>query len=394
MIAWFKWLYALLIADVFLIGQIPIVGGINLFQVTAILMLLTYFSMEKKLLVDKWLILYGLFVFCFFISAVLTGYESGFFKFVRSQLIGCYTLYLATYVLIKRNISWNYLLYPLVIIGVVDTIATLCQANGIPVQNPLLNYFVIDVEQEELLSSNLNILGLSVSGLYANPVFNGHNLLVFCIASLFLLFKDDKRLQYLGIIASTIILVGLFFCQQRGAFFISIAIWMFMVYRYISRRLNSKFLTMLLFVVVLLFIASHIIGFLESSDSRLISDSDSGREMLLRESINYYIKHPLSGGYAACIHLLGRPSHNLLVSAFLAGGLVGGIVLLSLLWQLLILAIKNIRAESVISPISFLFLGLLADSMVHNSGFVEGDPSTFLAMALLVYTLTNYRNCI
>lgn len=145
MIAWFKWLYALLIADVFLIGQIPIVGGINLFQVTAILMLLTYFSMEKKLLVDKWLILYGLFVFCFFISAVLTGYESGFFKFVRSQLIGCYTLYLATYVLIKRNISWNYLLYPLVIIGVVDTIATLCQANGIPVQNPLLNYFVIDV---------------------------------------------------------------------------------------------------------------------------------------------------------------------------------------------------------------------------------------------------------
>lgn len=49
MIAWFKWLYALLIADVFLIGQIPIVGGINLFQVTAILMLLTYFSMEKKL---------------------------------------------------------------------------------------------------------------------------------------------------------------------------------------------------------------------------------------------------------------------------------------------------------------------------------------------------------
>ena len=239
MIAWFKWLYALLIADVFLIGQIPIVGGINLFQVTAILMLLTYFSMEKKLLVDKWLILYGLFVFCFFISAVLTGYESGFFKFVRSQLIGCYTLYLATYVLIKRNISWNYLLYPLVIIGVVDTIATLCQANGIPVQNPLLNYFVIDVEQEELLSSNLNILGLSVSGLYANPVFNGHNLLVFCIASLFLLFKDDKRLQYLGIIASTIILVGLFFCQQRGAFFISIAIWMFMVYRYISRIVNS-----------------------------------------------------------------------------------------------------------------------------------------------------------
>lgn len=225
-------------------------------------------------------------------------------------------------------------------------------------------------------------------------MFNGHNLLVFCIASLFLLFKDDKRLQYLGIIASTIILVGLFFCQQRGAFFISIAIWMFMVYRYISRRLNSKFLTMLLFVVVLLFIASHIIGFLESSDSRLISDSDSGREMLLRESINYYIKHPLLGGYAACIHLLGRPSHNLLVSAFLAGGLVGGIVLLSLLWQLLILAIKNIRAESVISPISFLFLGLLADSMVHNSGFVEGDPSTFLAMALLVYTSTNYRNCI
>ena len=32
MIAWFKWLYALLIADVFLIGQIPIVGGINLFH--------------------------------------------------------------------------------------------------------------------------------------------------------------------------------------------------------------------------------------------------------------------------------------------------------------------------------------------------------------------------
>ena len=40
MIIIFKWLYTVLIADIFLIGQIPVFGGINLLQITIILMLL------------------------------------------------------------------------------------------------------------------------------------------------------------------------------------------------------------------------------------------------------------------------------------------------------------------------------------------------------------------
>ncbi len=244
---------------------------------------------------------------------------------------------------------------------------------------------MIDLDQEEILSSNSNTLGFSISGLYANAVFNGHNMLFFCISALFLLYSSDKKFQLMGIVSSAIIIIGLFYCQQRGAFFISIVVWLFIIYRYFSTRVNSKLLTLFLFIILLLVLVPQIMGFLESSDSRLISDSDSGRGMLLRESINYYLEHPLFGGYAACIHQIGMPSHNLLVSAFLAGGFFGGVILLILIFKLLMLVFKNFRQQSVISPISLLVLGLITDSMVHNTGFVEGDPSTFLSMALLVY---------
>lgn len=386
MIIVFKWLYTIFIADIFLIGQIPIIGGINLLQITIILMLLICYSIEKGFLVDKWLRWYVCFVIFYFISAVFTGYESGFFRLLSSQLVGCYALYYSTYVLLKHKVSLNYLVYPLVIIGILDSIVTICQAYGVPIQNPLLNYFVIDADQEDLLSSNQNLLGLSISGLYSNAVYNGHYLLVFCISSLFLLFSSEKKMQYIGIISSTFILIGLFFCQQRSGFFISLIVWLFLIYRYISREFKNKFLTLLVLVVGLLYVISHLMGFLESSDSRLISESDSGREMLLRGSIDYYMQHPFIGGYAACVHLLGRPSHNLFVSAFLAGGLLGGITLISFIIKLTIIAFKQVTMDGLISPISLLFIGLVADSLVHNTGFVEGEPAAFVALVLLVYT--------
>lgn len=386
MIIIFKWLYTVLIADIFLIGQIPVFGGINLLQITIILMLLVCYYIEKKILFDKWLKWYLCFVVFYFISAVFTGYESGFFRFLSSQLVGCYTLYYCTYVLLKQKVSLNYLLYPLVIIGIIDSIVTICQAYGFPIQNPLLKYFVIDIEQEDLLSSNQNLLGLSISGLYSNPVYNGHYLLVFCISSLFLLFSNKKKIQFIGIISSTFILIGLFFCQQRSGFFISLTTWLFLIYRYISKKIRNQFLTIIVLSIGFLYTISHLMGFLESSDSRLISESDSGREMLLMGSIDYYLQHPILGGYAACVHLLGRPSHNLFVSAFLAGGLLGGTTLICFIIKLIVIALKQVTRNNIISPISLLFIGLVADSLFHNTGFVEGEPATFLALVLLVYT--------
>lgn len=391
MIIIFKWLYTIFIADIFLIGQIPIIGGINLLQITILLMLLICFSIEKKILVDKWLTWYACFVIFYFISAVFTGYESGFFRLLSSQLVGCYALYYSTYVLLKHNVSLNYLIYPLVIIGILDSIVTICQAYGVPIQNPLLNYFVIDADQEDFLSSNQNLLGVSISGLYSNPVFNGHYLLVFCISSLFLLFSVKKKIQYIGIVSSTFILIGLFFCQQRGGFFISLTVWLFLIYKYILKEIKNKFLTVIVLSVGLLYAISHLMGFLELSDSRLLSESDSGREMLLRGSFDYYMQHPIIGGYAACVHLLGRPSHNLFVSAFLAGGLLGGITLTCFIVKLTVIALKRATMNNIISPISLLFIGLVADSLVHNTGFVEGEPATFVSLALLVYTIKMKR---
>ena len=391
MIIIFKWLYTIFIADIFLIGQIPIIGGINLLQITILLMLLICFSIEKKFLVDKWLTWYACFVIFYFISAVFTGYESGFFRLLSSQLVGCYALYYSTYVLLKHNVSLNYLIYPLVIIGILDSIVTICQAYGVPIQNPLLNYFVIDADQEDFLSSNQNLLGVSISGLYSNPVFNGHYLLVFCISSLFLLFSVKKKIQYIGIVSSTFILIGLFFCQQRGGFFISLTVWLFLIYKYILKEIKNKFLTVIVLSVGLLYAISHLMGFLELSDSRLLSESDSGREMLLRGSFDYYMQHPIIGGYAACVHLLGRPSHNLFVSAFLAGGLLGGITLTCFIVKLTVIALKRATMNNIISPISLLFIGLVADSLVHNTGFVEGEPATFVSLALLVYTIKMKR---
>lgn len=385
MINIFAWLYSLFVADIFLIGQIPIIGGINLLQITIILMLLVCYFIEKRILIDRWMRWYVLFLIFYFISSVFTEYEKGFFRFLSSQLIGGYTLYYSTYVFLKHKISWGYLIYPLVVIGILDSIVTIFQAYGYPIQNPLLNYFVIDVEQENLLSSNQNLLGLSISGLYSNPVFNGHYLLFFCVCSFFLLISKKKRARYLGIISSTFILIGLFFCQQRGAFFVSLAVWMYVIYRYFSKIFKSKYIAIILLSIMSLYAISHINGFLESSDSRLISDSDSGREMLLKGSIDYYIQHPFMGGYAECAHLLGRPSHNLFVSAFLAGGFFGGIILVCFVIKLIIIAKQQARQGGVYVLVSLLFLGLVLDSFVHNTGFVEGEPATFLALALLVY---------
>lgn len=387
----FVYIYSYTILCAFGFGQITIPGfPFNIGQIGYVILMIYCFIIDRKLLFDKYLILYAVFMFFFFISSVLTYYEQIFYDFFIRKLFTLIPLYWGTKILISHIKSIKPLILPLLFIGILDSFVTITQVYNLGIFDGFVSFLQVAdenlMEQIEMKNRRDIVMGLSMNGIYSSAVHNGHNLLfIFCAS--FTLLKN--KINIIRILPSLIVFVGIFYCQQRSAFLLSIAAIIIFTYFFIKKKLLKLY--QVGFFIILLVIVSIINSTTLSdlfAETRLSNISLNNRIVISNDAINYFLDNPLTGGMYKFTRLYGLPPHNLLINAFMAGGLFGGMVLV---YMVVIQFSRIIRSVTknysyYLMVFATTFTMLIGDSMFHNTGYVEGDNATFITWAIIMFS--------
>lgn len=380
----FPFIYCLFILSQFLIGQIYLPGfPLNILQISTLLLLTICIIEEQKLPHDRYIVLYFIFLIFYFVSAIFTGHMRSLFG-VLPQVLISFTAFWSTKILVQRYDTLLPLVFPVVFAGVVDAVVTILQATGNPIISPVILMLIQNPDSISFATDGM--LGHSISGIFINPVINGHSLLFCFVCSLFML---QGRYRLLCFLLSLTILTGLFFCQQRSAFYLSIIALLIVGWKMMQNNVTNKFFLVFLSLIFIFFLLPFIESYVLESGSRLIDTSTTNREKIWSSAASYLSNHMLFGGFDAFVNETGKYPHNLFFSSFLAGGLFGGLIMMILVCRMLVGAMKSIkyyRSDNISLVISAcLIFVLVLDSLTHNIGLVEADFATFLAMSLCFY---------
>lgn len=380
-------LYFLFICCGFLFGQLYLPGSpLNNLQILTLLMLAICIFLDKKLPCDKYLKFYYFFICVFFVSELITGYVERFISFFLTYLFIGYVFYWATKILIVKYKTIKPLIFATICIGVIDSCVTISQALGFTITNPLIEALVVDESVQEYIDLHSDGMGIALSGLYMSAVTNGHNLLFFYLISLLTIYNGNKKTLFL--MPSFVILVGLFYCQQRSPFYIAL----FLSSLLMARKYSFSPLKMFLMIVVLLFICIWILpiylGYVETSGSRMLSDDDTNRFDIWSNCLLFFMDHPILGGYHNFVATYKAYPHNLILSVLISSGILGFFFFLRMIWgqiNFLIFHIKMKSQNMFVLTVVFCYTGLVLDSLSHNTGWVDGDLATFICWSMCYY---------
>lgn len=380
----FLFAYSFLIVSYFLVGNMTL-GGLSLIMISELLTIMACVLIDWKIVLDKYLLLYVIFLFIRLLSESYYGYTSEFFEDLRRYLPAAFVLCWSSAVFTKHFNGYYYLflVVPLIFAGVLNSFVTYCQANGI-FGTEFLKEALRTTNEEEMsyILRRGDRFGLAVSGIYPTALQNGHRSL-FMLVTMFLL-RRNKVLSILTIIIAAIILVGLFFCQERSALFFGLIFEAFLIMVSLYKNGHRKLLVAI-FVMSALIIPS-VITYLVSLDTRVTDVNLDSRENLWDYSIAYIGDHFIMGSYYQYFQFMHKPPHNMILSAFVAGGLIGGgLLMLLLAMQLKSMSrlLKRDRSNDTL-VIMCIYLSMIGDSLFHNLGLVEFNPATLLGWGLVL----------
>lgn len=371
------------------------IGPVSLRQLVAVIMIIVCLRESKKLPFDKYLLGYFFFIIFFGISSVLTGFVDEYIHYVFGLASVVYTTYWATSILIKKYDAIFVLIYVVVFIGLFDSIVTTFQATYNHSFDYLLERIHLDVQSEDFTSKQVrevDMMGISIPGIFGSAVINGQLLLASFLLSLALQHNNFRPIYY---VATGVLLIGLFYCQQRGPFFLSISLFVFMLYKqyYSGRALITK-----IFVVVAITMVGGL--FLAFNDESLLLDTpsryaqglqDTGRVAIYESTIDWVLNNPWGGIYEL---MQIKAPHNFFLNAFVYAGWIGGLFIIGVLFMQLkpILRVckKNIIKKNYITFIlAITYIGVTGNAMVHNLSIISGDVISWTIWAAF---LANYQS--
>ena len=118
------------------------------------------------------------------------------------------------------------------------------------------------------------------------------------------------------------------------------------------------------------------------------------------KAVEFLSSNILVGGPQAASKYIGTEAHNLILNAFIWGGLFGGLVILAMIWKMLCHSISVLlksRKNLVLSAIFALgFCSYTATSFFHNVSIISGSELSFLLiawMSISYYLESNQYSC-
>lgn len=387
----FKCLYVLFIIATTLYANTQLISFVTPRHIFTGILFLFCMCEEKKLYSDKYFNLYLVFVFFFGLSSLLTGYFSSFFNHLLSFTLVAYVSYWSTIVLLKKYNALSIILYTILALGFFDAVVSIGQFLYIPqiTSLPDIMYIHIDSEYIENSTSMSDLLGLTVPGIMVNDVYNGYFL---GVASIFSLYLFRKGISLTGIVILGVILIGGFVTQERTPFYCSILVSVYVLFRILnSVKSNIKYVLSFVFVIVIIYGSSTLFEYLSSSDSRFaLGMNTTQRDIIYQNALAFIEDNWAFGGFYYLLNTEHFAPHNILLNAWIYGGVFGLISITILLYR----QIKTTIIQSIIKfqfvdygvvICSLSYLAFTANSIMHNKSIVTGDALIWILWGAAFY---------
>ena len=371
----FKILYILFFITALLYNSFRLFGEITPRNVMTVIMFLACVIEDRRVLVDKWIGFYFLFLLFFALSSMITGYLQPFLHRLIGYFFVGWVGYGATKILVKKYDAVRLLIYLILIIGMLDSVVTMGQFFNLPYFTVIPQILGIGVDTELLESLNVGdeAFGIVLPGIMGNDVYNGYFLMVVGVLSLYYLRFGFK---IIGLMPWLMAVVASFMVQQRAPFYLLLVISVVVFFKAIllgKSRIKWMFVLALLIVVPVGF--NYLFDLLITGNTRYnIGLETTGRDEIYQQSMDFISNNMLFGGFFKS----GLAPHNMFLTAWIAGGVFGFIAITIMtimqITAVIRLLIKKIDNEEFVCLLFGLaFVGFTMNSMFHNAGMTSGD---------------------
>ena len=373
---WYKILYVMFIGITILYGSVTIAGPISLRHVISAAMLLI--SLIEGYRMDKYMLMYLVFLFFLGLSSVVTGFGGTFFERLLGTYVPIIAAYSATYILIKKHDGANVLIWLFVGLAVFDAFVTIGQFYSWGRNDRLLSLLRISTDEAFLDRSfgKDSLMGLTLSGLFG-PVLNGY----FLSASALVVLCNKKGNAIINAALWALVMFASYLAQERAGFYLAILFSLFIMGRQLYGKSRFLFYVCSFVALFCLILFSNRFGLLFTGDSRYAKGLDiQDRGELWSYAWNYFLQNPMGGFYDYESRGYGSP-HFFPLNALLFGGVFGGITIMVLLIMQIVKIMPYLlkRKNSMNAEWAFVFglayLDFSCNSLVHNASMIQG---TFL----------------
>ena len=390
----FKGLYVFFVIAIVFYGNAHVFGGVTPRHIAAIAMIIAFAKKESHFALNNIICLYLLFILCFGVSSSVTGYSIEYLTFLFSNYMVSLVAYWATRILIIRYNGIGTFLNLFIVLGVLDSLITICQTFGIALGDDLMQWFHLYSSQEfmeelneERAEDGLSLMMHVMPGAFNNGVANGYFLMTTGVISLKLLIQ---RFEIIRLIPWLICTLGCICVQERSPIVILIVLSFYVFYKFmVSEEKISK----LTFIVSLIAIISSVYKFFFRFGSRIaeVGFEDKGRVGIYNNAMNYYFDHLFIGGFYQFTSEYSTAPHNLILNAFIYGGVIGGFAIVAILFmqfkpivEFLRGKINGLRRLCFITAIAYIAYTL--NSFLHNRSIVTGDVMIWMLWAAFYYS--------
>lgn len=358
-------------------------------QLMAVIMFFVCIVEEKRFWLDKLFFIYLIFVFCFGLSSLVTGYFPEYLKRLIGDYFVAYVAIWAVKILVTKYKALNVFLSAFIIFGLFDGIVTLFQFLGISYLDAFLNRFQLisyNPYLDNYQGTGAAMLLNCAPGVFSHPVLNAHALVASTVLSSLI---ASKKNTLIGIIVTVFMLVCLFATQQRTAFAIGLLSLAYILY-VSAKRSKYRMIIIPSVIVVVIVGAIELYDFIMNGEFRFteLGLDSTGRDEIYKYCFDYIKNNPL-GGINEFVEITKMYPHNIVFNAFIFGGWVGGAFLLYIVFLQLWEIFKTIRkknADMTEVIMAMAMLSLIVNGLTHNQSVVNGEVMTWTIWGAYFYS--------
>lgn len=367
--------------------------------VLMILFLLLKFSYVLKQLPKTYILLYVMFMLFVGVATAFNGDMTlgEYLKVVLSTFLVSIVAYYATGYFINNSRKLYIIYWALILVLLFTSVITILQYIGIPIGWIVGEFFaqadqdVID-KIENVSDLQENLLGVSFArGVFNHPVKNAMFIASISVLPLGGLINANNNVLIRTLYTAIYIIatVACFMTQQRSAFYILVAVSVAIVFCATRRKMLLLLVCGMIFWAELPIIYDYISSDAVGRLSVLNLTDGTGRNVLWYNARNFIYENILFGGPVKFMQMNnGLPPHNFFYSAFIYGGLFGGIIIICLFIKIIVYLVSKMKSNlcksnytGILSASLFVFL---VQGFFHNGSLVEGEVIILLLLSLIL----------
>ena len=391
----YTFLYVVFVIVELLYGQLEMAYGLSP-RLIMLLVMSVICTFRSCFVFDKYWGVYIIFIFSFLVSSFITGYGGNGIKFLIGRYFCAWVLYCSTMTVIKRYKGSRVIVYTLLSICLVDAVVTIAQYFTLPFSYSILDTLHLNItegfEDSLLYHQSLSgtMEGRSLPGLFGTAVKNGY---ILAIGAVLALYNKNSKLSLFNFVVWLIIVIALYFCQERSAFgfgLIFSSVYMFFYIRQIKAK--WRFPIYLIVAILSLLIVYKLYGVILGGNSKFANKGFdmSDRLYIYDFAIDYFKSNPL-GCYFEYREAAQIDPHNIFISAFLYGGIIGGLSIIVILIMQVREGLRFISRyvnydQSKNTKLIFLLAygAYIANSLFHNHSIVNGSCTAWILWAAFI----------